>query len=128
MKMLTIKPCDKPASFEDVKFTQAEWQAAVKLGVKTVPAVTAIEAVRNSRGLYQIKVEEQETLKVELKGLADPEQMTSLELVAEMTAHGKPPRKKMQRATAIAFVKDLREKASAMIVDDDEDDEEGGTE
>lgn len=124
MKMLTIKPCEKPASFAEVKFTQADWQAASKLGAKTVPAVTAMEAVRNSKGMYQIHVEEQETVKVELQGLKDPEQMTASELVAEMTSHGKPPRKKMDRKTAVAFVKDLREKAEAFIVDD----EEGGSE
>ncbi|WP_065325797.1 hypothetical protein [Tritonibacter mobilis] len=124
MKMLTIKPCEKPASFADEKFTQADWQAAWKLGPKTVPAVTAMEAVRNSKGMYQIHVEEQETVKVELQGLKAPEQMSPSELVAEMTSHGKPPRKKMDRKTAVAFVKDLREKAEAFIVDD----EEGGSE
>ena len=124
MKMLTIKPCEKPASFADEKFTQADWQAAWKLGPKTVPAVTAMEAVRNSKGLYQIHVEEKEPIKVELQGLKAPEEMTAAELVAEMTSHGKPPRKKMERKAAVAFVKELREKAEAFIVED----EEGGDE
>lgn len=119
MKMVKIVPVAEPSSFSEVKFSQKEWQAAKKLGTQTVPAVTAVEALRNSKGLYKIVDEAAATVQVELKGLKDPEDMNSEELVAELTAHGKAPRKRMKRETAVNYVKDLRAKAVAMIIDDD---------
>ncbi|MBL4898129.1 MAG: hypothetical protein JKX76_00645 [Colwellia sp.] len=118
MKLLKIVPVEKPKSFVDAKFSQRDWEAANKLGAQTVPAVTAVEAIRNSKGLYVIKNEEQETVKVEFKGIKDPGDMDASELVAEMTAHGKPPKKNMKRQTAVEFVKVLREKAAAFIIDE----------
>lgn len=119
MKMITIVPVEMPESFQTVKFTQLDWKAARTAGEITAPYVTAMEALRNSRGLYRIKPAEKDTLRVEIQGLKAPAEMTSAELVAEMTSHGKPPRKRMNRETAIEFVKELRAKAEAMIVDDD---------
>jgi hypothetical protein len=119
MKMVQIKPVPQPESFTAVKFTQEDWKAANKLGTLTVPAVTAVEALKNSKGLYKIVDEAAATVQVEFQGLKDPEQMTSQELVAEMTSHGKPPRKRMERKTAVNYIKDLRAKAAEMIIDDD---------
>lgn len=116
---MIIEPVDEPASFDDVKFTQLEWKAARKQGALKVPSTTAREALKYGKGLYRIKPVEKETVTVELKGLKSPDEMTSAELVAEMTSHGKPPRKKMDRKTAVQFVRDLREKAEAMIVEDE---------
>lgn len=99
--------------------TAAVHKEAKKRGNVECPAITAVEAVRNSKGLYQIKPEESEASKVELVGLKDPEQMTSEELVVELTAHGKAPRKRMKRETAVNYVKELRAKAVEMIIDDD---------
>lgn len=120
-----IKPVEKPASFADVKFSQKDWEAAVKQGTLKVPYVTAKEAMRNSKGLYQIEAEKK--VAVEIKGLREPTEMTSAELVAEMTMHGKPPRKKMNRATAVKFVTELRERATQMIVEDDDAEVDAGT-
>jgi hypothetical protein len=118
MKMLTIVPVDIPKSFGDVKFTQAEYAAVKKTGPQVVPAITAMEALRNGKGVYRIKSEKQ-TFEIEIKGLKDPDEMDNSELFAEMASHGKPPRKQMARAAAVKFVGDLREKAAAMIVDDE---------
>lgn len=121
MRVVTIQPVEKPKSFADVKFTEAEWNEAVKVGPKEVPMGTAMEALRNSKGLYQIKREAKE---VDVVIHAKPvSEMSAVELAAEMTAHGKPPRKKMNRKDAMAFVEKLREEAAKFIVDEDDDDE-----
>ncbi|WP_162947029.1 hypothetical protein [Ruegeria sp. EL01] len=120
MKIFTIIPVAKPKSFADVDFHQKEYAAALKRGPVDVPGATAKEALVNSKGLYRIKSDEKK-VEVEIKGAKEPEDMTPSELVAEMTSHGKPPRKKMARAAAVAFVRDLREKAAEMIVDDEDE-------
>lgn len=120
MKLVTIEPVEEPKSFEDVKFSQADWKNAVKVGPKTVPYVTAREAVRNSKGLYRMASMES-VKEVVIKGLPDPEEMDSAALVQEMIVHGKRPRKKMSRKTAVEFVKKLRAEAAELIGDEDEE-------
>ncbi len=120
MLMKTIVPVDKPKAFKDVDFTQEEYAAAKKKGPVEVPVATALEALRNGKGLYRIKSDEKK-VEVEIKGLKDPEDMTAAELVAEMTSHGKPPRKRIERPKAVEFVRELREKAAAFIIEEDED-------
>jgi hypothetical protein len=119
MQMVLIEACKKPASFADVKFTEADWKFADKAGPKKVPMVTAKEAVRNSHGLYVIRLLNQPE-EVQQVQLARPEDMSNEALVAEMTAHGKPPRKRMERRTAVDFVKSLREEAAKLIIEDEE--------
>jgi len=119
MKMVTIQAVEKPKSFNGTKFTEAEYNAAVKAGPKKVPYITAQSALKNSRGLYQIKVE-REVVEVEIKASKQPEDMDKAELVAEMTAFGKAPRKQMARKDVVAFIHKLRAEAAEMILDDDE--------
>lgn len=54
MKFANIKPVDRPKSFAEVKFTQAEWEAATKVGMLRLPYGTAMENIRLSKGLYKI--------------------------------------------------------------------------
>lgn len=119
MKIVTIEPVAKPKSFSDVKFTEDEYKDAVKVGAKSVPYPTAMEALQCSRGLYTIKVE-REVVEVEIKAAKQPEDMTKAELIAEMTAFGKPPRKQMERKAVVEFIHKLRADAANMIMDDDE--------
>lgn len=118
MKFVTIKPVDEPASFQEVKFKQADWKEAKREGEKRVPYGVAREALRRSNGLYEIKREQAQEVEVVIKGLKSPEEMTNGELIAEMSSYGKPPRKQMTRAKAIEFVVGLREKAAELIVDE----------
>lgn len=120
MKKVTLQVAPKPKSFADVKFTEADWKAAKAAGELVCNAVTAVANVRLSNGLYQFKPEAAE---VELRTAVDPDNMTTSELVQTMTAFGKPPRKKMNRAAAVKFVKELLAKAEDMIDDDEGDDD-----
>ena len=117
MKFVQIEVTDEPKSFADVKFTKEDYLAAKKAGRVTVPMVTALQNVRLSHGLYRIVNVAPE---VQVKSDVNPDEMTNQELAQTMTAFGKPPRKKMARATAVAFVKKLMEEAAAMIGDEDE--------
>lgn len=121
MKMMTLIPVNRPAKFADVKFTQDDWNSANRAGPKRVPAITAIAALRNGKGVYQIKPEATDAVAVAIQALKDPAEMTAPELVAEMTTHGKPPRKQMSRAKAVDFVRDLREIAVALITEDEDE-------
>lgn len=124
MKMVKIRVVQEPGDFRSVRFSKTDWETAKKIAPeKVVPYNTAREAIRNSGNLYEI-VHEKPKVEVELKGAKAPEEMTAEELVAEMTAFGKPPRKKMFRKDAIDFVKKLRADAAAMIADDEEEDEQ----
>tara|TARA_R110002072_G_scaffold49433_3_gene134335 strand:- start:39 stop:401 length:363 start_codon:yes stop_codon:yes gene_type:complete len=119
MKMVTILAVDKPKSFTDLGFSEAEHKAAVRVGPKRVPYAVANEALKLSKGLYKIKPEK-EPVEVEIKAKL-PDDMTAAELVAEMTAFGKPPRKQMARKDVVAFIHKLRAEAAEMIMDDDDD-------
>ena len=120
MKYVNIAACEQPKSFESVRFSQKDWEAANKLGPVRVPFIAAKEAMKNSGGLYEI-VKETETVEVTVKASKSVKEMSNEELVAEMSAFGKPPRKKMSRSSAEDFVTKLRQEAAANIVDDDED-------
>jgi hypothetical protein len=120
MKLVTIQPVPEPKSFADVKFTQGEHKEAVKAGPKVVPYPTAMEALANSKGLYEVK-KEVRTVELEIKGMKAPEEMSNAELSMELQMHGKPLRKQLSRSKVIEFVKTLREKAADMITDDDEE-------
>lgn len=108
-----IEPVERPAKFE--AFTEEEWKAARKLGPLKVADSTALENIRNSKGLYRIQPEKVATAQVELKR---PEDMTLQELAQEMAAWGKPPQKQMSRKQATDAVLKFREQGAALIVDD----------
>lgn len=70
MKMLTIEPVERPKSFDDVEFTMKEWDTATKVGKVTVPFPTAMEALRNSKGLYRVAPEPKQEVEMKVGGLA----------------------------------------------------------
>tara|TARA_R110000851_G_scaffold22626_7_gene67001 strand:- start:1624 stop:1980 length:357 start_codon:yes stop_codon:yes gene_type:complete len=118
MKMVTILAVDKPKSFQDTGFSEAEHKNAVRQGAKVVPYATAREAIQNSKGMYKIKPDV-DPVEVQVKAAKSPAEMDKTELVAEMTAFGKPPRKQMSRTAAEEFVTKLREEAALLIMDDE---------
>lgn len=124
MKTCTIIVVDEPKSFKDVKFTQADYDAAKKAGPKTVPHGTAMENIRNSKGLYRIKPEPSQVQEISLVGVKEPQDMTKAELVKELIAWGKAPKKQMTRKVCEDFIIKLRAEAAEMILDDDEDEGE----
>ncbi len=127
MRMVIIRPIEKPKFFKDVAFSEAEWVAANAGGEKTVPYVTAIEAVRNSRGLYRIvDLEEKPPTEVKVGGLS-LDQMDNAALKLMAVHMGVTLRKKnIHRTDLITLV---RAKLDAIEVADDEpeDDEDGSS-
>lgn len=119
MKMVVIAPVAKPKSFSDVKFTEDEWKKATKGGALTMPMVTAMANIKNSKGLYKIQPLPSEIAAT--PKLPDPTEMTSAQIAQELAAYGKAPQKQMARSKAIEFLRELREKSAAMIVDDEDE-------
>lgn len=113
MHTVTLKVADKRPEGVDDK----QYKIAKKKGEITVNAITAREAVKLGKGLYEVKPEPKP--EVEIKGLPSVDEMDKAALVAEMTMYGKPPQKQMTMEKAKAFVLQLREKAAEMIVDVD---------
>lgn len=117
MKMVTIEVVVKPQSFSGLGFDAKDYAAAVKAGPKTVPYGTGLEAIENSKGLYQFRPEK-DPVEVKVIAAKDPSEMTKEELVAEMTAFGKAPQKQMPRSKCEEFIREMRVKAAEMILDD----------
>lgn len=107
-------PKARMAAEKDLK---EAWEKAKKLGAIECNAVTAIENVRNSGGIYMVKPEAKIEVEVTTPGLKDPLSMKPEELKEEMIAWGKPPRKKMTFKDAAAFVQKLRDDATGLIED-----------
>ncbi len=118
MKFVTIKCVDEPKDFSNVAYLKKDWEAASKLPPIRVPYGTAVENMRNSKGMYRI-LPEKDPIEVEIKGVKPPDEMSNQELVQVMTSFGKPPRKKMNRRAAVEFVQKLMDDAAAMIEDDE---------
>ncbi|WP_170759988.1 hypothetical protein [Ruegeria lacuscaerulensis] len=113
MKKAIIRPVAKcPEGVSAADHAKAKSKGEIEVNY-----VTAIEALKNGKGLYELKPEPKP--QVEIVGLKEPEEMSPEELVQEMTSHGKPPRKQMSRSAAEKFVRELREKAKTFIVDDE---------
>lgn len=117
MASVTIRAVEKPKSFADVKFTQTDWEAATKAGPKTVSRVTAMEALRNSKGLYQIEAEKKAEVEVKIAGMS-VSQMDVPQLKVIAAAFGKPIRKQMTKSALREFVAGLID--AVPITDDDE--------
>ena len=128
MKIVTIEPVAKPKSFADVKFTEKDYDAANKAGPLVVSYGTAMENIRNSKGLYRIKPEPSQVQEVAFVGVKEPEDMTKAELVKELISWGKKPHKQMTKKKCAEFITKLRAEAAEMLLDDDEGDEGQGDE
>lgn len=116
MANVKIAPVAKPKSFADVQFTKEDWDAATKQGPITVPRATAVEALRNSKGLYHIAGEK----KAESNAVASVsiDDMSAEELKLMALRLGKPIRKKAIRLSDLKRV--VRTALGAVKVIDDE--------
>lgn len=122
-KYVTLRPVEEPKSFADVKFSQAEYNAAVKAGPKRMPYGTARENIRNSKGLYEVEPDLKKVA-IEVVGPKEPEAMSNAELAAEMATWGKPIKKtgkQVTRGSIIKAIKQMRHDAAEMIVDGDDE-------
>lgn len=123
MRMIKIEPVAKPKTFDGSHFTVAAWEAATARGPVEVPYGTALEAVRNSNGLYRM-VEEAEEAAVASPALS-VDAMDDLSLKLTAASLGLTLKKKMKRADLVDLVK--RRLDAVELVDDDEgDDDEVG--
>lgn len=123
MKMVTIQPVKEPKSFTEVKFTQEEYKAAARAGAKSVPWVTAMEALKNGKGLYEMAAEPRAEVDVKVGGTRI-EDLDNNELRLMAMRSGKTLRKKSyKRSELIAIVKDSLE--AIAVVDDDSEIEAG---
>ncbi len=95
MYMMTIMP----AKTKPEKVSKEAWDEIVKLGEVTVPAITAREALKNSKGGYVIKppaVPKAEMVMPSLDEIPD-DQLRQMYLTS-LAATGKRPGKKVTRA------------------------------
>lgn len=123
MKMVELAPVAKPASFTVVKFTVAEYEAAVKRGKIMMPYATAMENVANSRGLYEIVAEKSPDMHVKVNGLTIDD-MSGPELKMFCLRMGVTIRKKTIRLSELRQL--AKEKMGEITVVDDEDVEGDG--
>lgn len=119
MREVTIKVVEKPASFEGVKFTLQDWETASKKApALTLPAASALENVKNSKGLYEI-VPEKKEIEVNVGGMSLNE-MSSMQLKLVAANLGVTmKRKNIKRSDLEALVtKKLEE---TIVIDEDEE-------
>lgn len=112
MVQIAFDPAFKPDTKEDKEAVEA----AKKAGPKTVSRVTAVEAIRNSRGLYRIVAAEPEATAITEVRLED---RSSDELKVMMLSLGITPRKQMKRTEIITLIQSRLD--AVEIVGDDED-------
>lgn len=125
MRMVTLTPAEKPKSFVDAGFTQEEWREATKKGPVKVDFLTAMEAVKYSKGLYSLKAERAPVVgALMIPGLPEPEDMDNRQIAEELAMRGHPLRKKANRTKLIPYLRELRANSLAFIVDDEEEEEE----
>lgn len=118
MKFVKIRPVAKPKSFAEVKFTEQEWNAAVKAGSPSVPYVTALEALKQSRGLYEIEPEKKPEVELKVGGLT-VSQMGPAELKLMAVHLGCTIRKKNIKLSELRKL--VTDKLEAVEVEDDDD-------
>ena len=123
MKMLTIEHVEEPKSFADVKFTRADFYAARKAGPRTVPYVTAMEAIQNGNGLYRLKAPPKPEVDVKVGGRSvdemsnDELKLAALSLGVRLKGPG--VKKNLQRKDLVRMV---QAKLDDIDIADDDDD------
>ena len=116
--MMTIVP----AKQQPDRVSAVEWDQIKKRGPVTVPGITALQAVRSSKGGYQIKAE---TKSVNVGVSLNLDDMPNDQLKLIVMAAGKRiGKKKMTRPQLIALARTCVEK-SIEIVDDGEEIDDG---
>ena len=117
MKMVKIKPVDRPKDFTKVGFLVRDWEHASKIGEMEVPYITAIEAVRHSKGMYQILADESAPpIEVKVGGLT-LDQMDGAQLKLMAVHLGTTLRKKNIRISELRAM--VKAKLDAVEVIDD---------
>lgn len=122
--LVWIEPVEKPVSFADVAFTEADWKAAQKVGALEVFPSNAVEAIRNSRGLYRFQPAKKTEIEVKVGGMS-VEQMDAAQLKMIAASFSKPIRKQMKMSELRKFVQGL---IDAVPITDDEDEVAGDAE
>lgn len=121
MKMVTLTLVDAPENFAEANFLKDDYLKAKKKGDLVVSYGTAMENIKNSRGMYRIKPEPKAEVEVKLAELKDPSDMTKEELAQEMAQWGKPLKtgKPVTRSAVEKAIRLAREKAADLITDDE---------
>ena len=113
-KMMTIVP----AAQQPERVSAVEWEQIKKRGPVTVPGITALQAVKSSKGGYQIKADPK---KVNVGVSLNLDDMPNDQLKLIVMAAGKRiGQKKMTRPQLIKLARTCVEQ-SIEIVDDGED-------
>lgn len=123
MKFVNIKPVERPKDFSKVGFLVKDWEQASKIGEMEVPYITAIEAVRHSKGMYQIVAEEGlAPIEVKVGGLT-LDQMDSAQLKLMAVHLGVTMRKTNMKLLQLRAL--VKAKLDAVEIIDDSADVEG---
>lgn len=116
--LVRIVPAEKPKSFADVAFTEAEWKEAQKLGPISVFPGTALENIRLSKGLYQFEAPKKQEVDLKIGGMSLHD-MSSTELKLTAARLGVTIRKKnIKRSELIGLV---QSKLDDIAVEDDDE-------
>ena len=119
---VTIEPVEKPeAGFRDTHFRKEDWEKAVAKGSLVVPMSTAMEAIRNSKGMYRIKVDvptEQVAVRETALEDMDTRSLKLLAMQAGINLGGRGAKKQIARKDLIEAINLALEKID--IVEDDE--------
>lgn len=128
MKMVKIRPRGIPAGVKDADhpWTKADYLNAMKLGVKgvlTVPPVTAMENVRNSKGMYEI-IPENEVKDPTLPTMPDVSGMNRMQLFASCATFGITISNRSVPTEKLRGMVQAKMDEFLAADDDDEDDDE----
>lgn len=123
MKYVNIKPVERPKDFSKVGFLVKDWEQASKIGEMEVPYITAIEAVRHSKGMYQILADESAPpIEVKVGGLT-LDQMDGAQLKLMAVHLGVTMRKTNMKLSQLRAL--VKAKLDAVEIIDDSADVEG---
>lgn len=117
-----IEPVPKPKSFDEVKFSAAEFAAAEKKGALQLAMVTAKEAVKYGKGLYRFRQNKPE-VEMKVNGLSI-DQMDSKQLLTMAMSLGVTIRKKNIKRSELAAL--VTRKMDEVVVTDDEEEVDTG--
>ena len=123
MKYVNIKPVERPKDFSKVGFLVKDWEQASKIGEMEVPYITAIEAVRHSKGMSQILADESAPpIEVKVGGLT-LDQMDGAQLKLMAVHLGVTMRKTNMKLSQLRAL--VKAKLDAVEIIDDSADVEG---
>ncbi len=116
MKFVTIEPAKKKPE----SVTEEAWRAIKKRGAFRTAFINAKECIRNTKGAYQIRAEEVETVQVVAPALENMDDASLKRLyIQTMAAAGKQLGKRVKRDDMIKLIKNIED--SLEVVADDEE-------